>query len=353
MDGQAANVDTGLVTTTVERATDRGRLEPFAPGVRSGRVLYIEDDNDLRLAVRLALVAEGWEVVEASSAFDGLEALARCDPDVVLLDLGLPDGSGGDVLQRIKHEPSTAWLPVVVLSGLSRPDQVVTLLRAGAQDYLVKPVDPDELEARLGAARRVSTGHRQLVAKELQLQHLADHDPLTGVFNRRGFQAELDRHAARSARYGHTGALLLIDVDHFKTVNDTVGHGGGDEMLTAVAALLSASVRDTDVVARFGGDEFAVLLPQADAATAAVVARHLAEAVDAGSTTSSSHRLHLTISVGGACFDDTGLTSTDVLRRADAAMYEAKDAGRNGWVIAATSPVDGVATRVAEEDGRP
>ncbi|MGH3102365.1 MAG: GGDEF domain-containing protein, partial [Thermoleophilia bacterium] len=168
------------------------------------------------------------------------------------------------------------------------------------------------------------TGRRQL---EDRLRHLADHDSLTGLINRRRFEEELERHVSHGRRYGMDGALLVLDLDGFKDVNDQYGHRAGDRVLAGVAAVLRNRLRATDVVARFGGDEFAVLLPHAQAPEATNVAKTIAEAIASEVTVPGGH---LSASVGFALFEEGVLSPDDVLSAADAAMYAKKGGGRPG-----------------------
>lgn len=169
---------------------------------------------------------------------------------------------------------------------------------------------------------------------EAQLQHLALHDPLTGLANRRHFEAELDRHVAHVARYGPEGALLLLDIDHFKRVNDTLGHTSGDELIIQVADVLRGRLRASDLLARLGGDEFAALLPKADSAEAERVAQEIVKAVREHTAMLGSALARVTVSVGVAAFDRAPDLSTEsMVVHADLAMYDAKDAGRDGYAI--------------------
>jgi diguanylate cyclase (GGDEF)-like protein/PAS domain S-box-containing protein len=166
---------------------------------------------------------------------------------------------------------------------------------------------------------------------EAELRFMADHDPLTGLLNRRAFERELERHVEHAARYGPQGAAILLDIDHFKNVNDTLGHGAGDELIAKVADALRTCIGDTGVISRLGGDEFAVLLPDRDRAGAQSVAHELLGAVRALRMSTPSGRLRtVSASVGIAPFDTPGLTGEDALVNADLAMYEAKEGGRDG-----------------------
>jgi diguanylate cyclase (GGDEF)-like protein/PAS domain S-box-containing protein len=166
---------------------------------------------------------------------------------------------------------------------------------------------------------------------ENQLKHMADHDPLTGLLNRRSFHGELDHHIARVKRFGATGAVLMIDLDHFKYYNDTQGHSAGDDLIVRIGHALESRMRETDVLARLGGDEFAVLLAREDPASAEVVARGLLEVIrDESPAPTLGERRRVTASIGIACFTDgEGITGEEIMVNADVAMYDAKENGRN------------------------
>jgi diguanylate cyclase (GGDEF)-like protein len=179
---------------------------------------------------------------------------------------------------------------------------------------------------------------RSLLATTTELRHLADHDALTGLPNRRRFEQELARHLAHVRRYGPEGAALVLDLDCFKPVNDTFGHAAGDRLLARVACVLRDRLRTTDVVARLGGDEFAILLPRVDAAGAGAVARSLVETVRAEALTADARSV--TISIGVIAFDERAPAVPEgVLAAADLAMYDAKAAGGDGWAFYAEARV--------------
>ncbi len=200
-----------------------------------------------------------------------------------------------------------------------------------------------------GTLLRYAAGERHLLCQfqdvterkrfEAQLQFMADHDPLTGLQNRRKFEAELDRHVDYVKRYGPEGALLVLDIDNFKSVNDTLGHNAGDELIVSIASILRQRVRQSDVLARLGGDEFALLLPRADEAEATRVAEALVRAVSSSTTLLGGERKSVTTSIGVAMFNTNveGLSGETILIEADLAMYDAKEAGRDGFALYATT----------------
>jgi diguanylate cyclase (GGDEF)-like protein len=187
---------------------------------------------------------------------------------------------------------------------------------------------------------------------EAELRHLADHDPLTGLLNRRSFERELERHVALVERYGSRGAALVLDLDHFKTINDTLGHGVGDELIVRVARALRARLRDSDVLARLGGDEFAVLLPEGGREEAVQVARDVLEAVRGQAVLASSgHARRASASIGIALFAPGGPMSGEaVLVEADLAMYEAKEDGRDRYAVAEGGGAQALGARISWAD---
>jgi diguanylate cyclase (GGDEF)-like protein/PAS domain S-box-containing protein len=207
--------------------------------------------------------------------------------------------------------------------------------------------DPDERPAQV-LCQFLDVAERNRF--EAQLQFMADHDPLTGLANRRKFDQELERHVAQVRRYGPEGALLVLDVDHFKQVNDTLGHNAGDELIISIASVLRDRLRDSDVLARLGGDEFAVLLPKADEVEAAQVAGALVHGVCTNAALLGGERKRVTASVGVAVFDNAeSLSAETILAKADLAMYDAKEAGRNRYAFYTTSehPISRTAARLA------
>ena len=283
-------------------------------------VLLVEDEATARTVATAQLRALGHEVVTAATGAEALEQARRHQPAVVLLDVGLPDTDGHAVLQELKADDRTALGQVLFLSARGEVGEVADGLRAGAVDYLRKPVDPAELEARVGVALR-------LHAAEAGLRHLALTDALTGLANRRHALDQLDRASSASRRWHLPIGVLLVDVDHFKAVNDTHGHDVGDEVLAEVAARLSCAVREEDLVARWGGEEFLVLTVGVDAGGAVALARRLHRAVaDRPVDLADASPLAVTVSVGVA---HGGGDHHPLLVEADRALYRAKDQGRD------------------------
>jgi diguanylate cyclase (GGDEF)-like protein len=284
------------------------------------RVLLVEDSAADARMVREALkdvAASNYELVHVSRLDHGLGQLESGLFDAVLLDLELPDAWGLTALARVRNAaPDT---PIVVLSGQSDEALALKAVKNGAQDYLLK----DRRDGvRLSRSLRYAIERKRA---ELRIQHLADHDGLTGLPNRRLLVDRLSQTLARMQREKKMLALLFLDLDHFKLVNDCLGHAAGDELLKGVASRLSACVRACDTVARLGGDEFLLVLPEVrnvgdvDRFAAKVLGIFKVPFEVAG------HSQHISASVGISLYPDDAESAEVLLRTADAAMYRAKD----------------------------
>ena len=308
----------------------------------SDNILLVDDDPDsIQLLGRI--LGDVGNLRFATSGEDALRLARESTPDLMLLDAEMPGISGFQVLEAFKAEPELADVPVIFVTSHSEPEFEVSGFERGAADFIAKPVSPPLVLARVKTQLRVKR-----LADELR--RISKTDPLTGVANRRRFDALLEQEWQRAQRAGDPLALLMIDVDHFKLYNDHYGHPAGDACLRAVAqALLGASLRPADLVARYGGEEFVILLPQTPRAGAEHVARGVLDAVEALGIphAASLTALHITVSVGVACYDESSACwlpqsadshvaqdrrvrcePEDLLEAADKALYCAKHAGR-------------------------
>jgi two-component system, cell cycle response regulator len=296
-------------------------------------VLLVEDSAAIRALVRRMLVAGGHTVVEAAGGAAALSACHEHQPDVVLLDVEMPEMSGWEVLAAIKADPDLSDVPVVFLTGRSDTADMVDGLRLGAHDYLRKPCEPAELLARVQAAARVKRLQDELRQRNEELDRVSRTDALTGLHNRRHVEEYLSRLVSLARRNAEPIAVLIIDIDHFKSVNDGHGHDAGDAVLREVAQRMVRCVRLEDMVGRWGGEEFLVVLPNTAAQGAAELAERLRKVVaDEPCRLPDGGAMQVTISLGCAAsvLDDAGT----LVRSADAAMYEAKESGRNRVVVA-------------------
>ena len=297
-------------------------------------VLLVEDSAAIRALVRRMLVAGGHVVVEAAGGAAALTVCREQQPDVVLLDVEMPEMSGWDVLAAMKADPHLRDVPVVFLTSRSDTTDMVDGLRLGAHDYLRKPCEPTELLARVQAAARVKRLQDELRQRNEDLDRISRTDALTGLRNRRHVEEYLAKLTSLARRNLEPIAVLVIDIDHFKSVNDEHGHEAGDAVLREVAGRMQDSVRLEDMVGRWGGEEFLVVLPNTTDQGAAELAERLRQVVaDTPCRLADGDAVQVTISVGCAAslIDDAGI----LVRSAAAAMYQAKQTGRNRVVVAA------------------
>ncbi len=290
-------------------------------------MLVAESSAEIRDALLHRLGERGHRVAGAGDGAEALALVEREAPDVVLLDHELAGVHGMEVLDRLRAHDELAAVPVIMLTGSSDPELMREALRRGAHDYLRKPFDPAELDARVLAALRVKRLHDALLEANRRLARQALTDDLTGLANRRHGGRQLEREVALCVRHGRLLALVRVDVDHFKAINDSHGHHTGDQVLVEVAGRLAGAVRGGDELARWGGDEFVAILPDTDKPGALRAAERLRAAVAAAPVAAAGRELPVTISVGWAHW--AGDTPDDLLARADRALYRAKDAGRD------------------------
>jgi diguanylate cyclase (GGDEF)-like protein len=264
-----------------------------------------------------------------------LKAVKTASYDVILLDLVLPDMNGNEICRWLKLNSETRGVPIIMLTVESALKEKVASLEAGADDYLPKPYNEIELNARIYAALRTKALQDELREKNRQLEELLAQvelqsitDPLTGLRNRRYVETILEKELAKWKRYGTPLTCLMVDVDHFKKINDQHGHHAGDAALKGLAELLTRSLREADTAARWGGEEFLILLPQTEITAASVPAFKILRAVSDWRL-AQLQGLQVTVSIGIASADVTTDTPAKLVRAADHALYEAKNKGRN------------------------
>lgn len=287
------------------------------------KVLVIDDEPRYRVMIQVRLEADGHRVIAARGARDGWEKLVEEQPLVVLCAHALPEATGIEFIRQKQLQPEVAGIPVILMTEAFERDARELAISTGAADTLIKPFELSTLTARvkLAAAARSAA---------LELERLAARDPLTGLLNRRAFSQAWEAEKARARRYGHPLSVIAIDIDHFKKVNDTYGHETGDKALQALAKLLLDSLRQTDLAARFGGEEFIVALPHVDCQGAMVVAERIRTAF---STVVFDENAPSSTLSAGVCGTDREPNSEELLRRSDDALYNAKRSGRNRVVL--------------------
>jgi diguanylate cyclase (GGDEF)-like protein len=319
-------------------------ISPFPAGIRLAhcplvQALIADDDPVTTTVLARALQHLGIDVASASDGTIAWEMLISTPaPALAIIDWMMPGVDGIEICRRIRREPALAGMYVLLLTGRDSRSDLVAGLDAGADDYMVKPIDTEELRARVQVGVRVANLQSRLAEQVSDLKDARDHlarlvstDALTGVHSRRSW-FELGRaEISRFVRYDRRFSVMVLDLDFFKRVNDTFGHDAGDLLLQRFADMLRAECRDSDVIGRLGGEEFAVLAPETSLAAAERMAeriraacRRLSVAVPAGEV-----RCSCSIGVSETEANDNGIER--VLQRADAALYDAKRGGRDCW----------------------
>jgi diguanylate cyclase (GGDEF)-like protein len=315
------------------------------------RALIVDDDATSRLLLKAVVSKLGHECLVAEDGASAWDMLQTEEIDVLLTDWMMPGLSGLDLCRRVRNGPSQRYIYIVLITGLGFPEQVLEGMGAGADDYLVKPVDPFAVQTRLVAAERVTNLHHQVAdfRKRLELANLellgqSLTDALTGLGNRRNLERELASSHARAKRQGSGYTLAMFDIDHFKLYNDHYGHLAGDETLRRVARAIEGVVRSGEHVYRYGGEEFVLVMPDSDVTDALVAAARVSQAVNdleiphAARLTSPAV---VTVSGGvGYWAPGSPLAALEVLHQADQALYMAKSAGRNCVQVAPGTHTD-------------
>ncbi len=303
------------------------------------KILIAEDDIQQAHLLGALLLSWDYDPLIVHDGRVALEVLQAPDaPRLVLLDWGLPGLDGIEICQQLRNDASRPYTYVVLLTGRGGRQEKLEALEAGADDFLAKPADIAELDARLNAGRRIVSLQEQLLAVQARLEEQATRDSLTGVWNRAAILDILERELSRAGREKSPVAVLLADLDHFKQINDTHGHLAGDRVLHLAARRMQAELRPYDALGRYGGEEFLVVLPGCDERATLGLADRLRGAVTRESIDVEDRRVVVTISLGAVCWRGEHADPIGVLRLADEALYRAKNAGRNQAVLAETSP---------------
>ena len=283
-------------------------------------VLVVDDDPDKRILLQVALQMAGYDV---QTAQDGAEALAAIDsyqPDLIVTDVMMPVMDGYELARRVRANVQTKFIPMIIQTAARAGAEDLRLgAEVGALGYIT---DPTDLDLLLGRAHTLIDFKKYL--DSCREEAFTDH--LTGLANRRRFERQLEREVERTLRHGRPFCLVMVDIDDFKTVNDTQGHDAGDETLRHIAKILQEGTRGIDLAARVGGEEFAVLLTETDFDRGAEVSARLRAAIEALAIPAVGH---VTASFGVAEFPGSAGTGHELFLAADAAMYEAKRLGRN------------------------
>jgi two-component system, cell cycle response regulator len=312
-----------------------GLVEP--PAILKTTVLVVDDARTNRQYVA-DLVTERKLCDECVFAEDGLAAfkmLRTAAVDLVVCDLDMPRCDGLKFLRLKSTDPAFESIPVIVLTGAEDVARKVQALTTGACDYVIKPFEPNELAARIGVHLKLRKLQAELLRTNSALQRLTQTDHLTDVANRRHLAERLEEEFLRARRYDRPLSVGLLDIDHFKKLNDAHGHPAGDHALVEVAKLIKHTLRCHDFVARYGGEEFAMVLPETPADRAILALERVRSAIERAQIRFADQRLPVTVSLGLASFPHQLVgKASDFITLADAALYDAKRSGRNRVVAA-------------------
>ena len=302
-------------------------MEDINPFV--GRLLFvIDDDPDATKYLAGILEHQGYRVLSSNTSADTLQLLQMHKPDLLLLDINMPGLSGFEILNYLRQQEE--YVSVIFVSGNSSQQHVVQGLNAGADDYIRKPYDPQELLSRIRAKLRIKDLHDKLTIANHQLKELVDRDDLTGLFNMRSFYDKLENELQRGSRYHRQVGVVMMDMDYFKLANDKQDHLFGSSVLAEVGKIIKHSIRKVDFAARYGGDEFIIVLTETTEHGAEMFTERLRDTIASHDFVYGSNVVHLTCSLGYA-LSGPGQTidARTLTLHADKCLYEAKESGRN------------------------
>ena len=287
--------------------------------MKSKSVILIVDDVALNIQILVNLLKDDYEIKVATDGVRSLE-LAQSEPlpDLILLDITMPGMDGYEVLSHLKESSSTSQIPVIFVTGSTSIEDEEKGLNLGAVDYIAKPISPAIVKARVHNHLKIKHQHDELL-------YNANHDQLTGLYNRHVLSEEGERKFARAKRQGDKLSIIILDIDHFKAVNDDYGHLMGDKVLISIADILKKSRRTEDFPARFGGEEFVVVLEDCDIDNASEIAESLRESI----ASQEVDNISVTASFGVCDLKSRHDTFESLIKEADSALYDAKEDGRN------------------------
>ena len=294
------------------------------------KILLAEDDPGSRRLVNVHLSAAGYEVIEAEDGQLAWELFQRDTFHIVITDWMMPKMDGPTLIHNIRSNGHKSYTYIIMLTAIDDKPKVVMGLEAGADEYLTKPFDSRELIARVASGERILKLEEQLTQARHEMETLAMHDGLTGMFNRRAIEEYIEAELDLARRKGRPLSVILLDIDHFKAVNDQYGHSIGDHTLQQLAGILPRNLRQYDRIGRWGGDEFIVILPDTKISEAFMIAdRMRITTAETKLSLENGEYYTVQISLGVACASGSYPSLKKLVDAADLAMYQAKQAGRN------------------------
>ena len=301
------------------------------PGTSKSTILIAEDDRISRRLLEATLAKWGYRVIAVTDGVEALRVLQGEDaPSLAILDWMMPGMEGPEVCRRVRELPHRPYTYIVLLTARTQQGDLLRGLKSGADGYLTKPFDAEELRARIHVGERIVSLQNNLLAARDELEFRATHDALTCVWNRGAVLDALQRECLRQVREGGSVGTIMIDLDHFKLINDTHGHPCGDAVLHEVVRRIDTCVRPYDTVGRYGGEEFLVVVPSADEVGTLRMAERIREAIQATPAITQKGPVPMTASLGVAVSGGGRLLNPEaLLHLADDALYRAKARGRN------------------------
>jgi len=294
------------------------------------RVLVADDSVVYQKLLLDCLGDWGFETVPVRDGSQAWALLQEDDaPKLALLDWVLPGMDGAELCNRLRQRENQPYVYTILLTAKERKDELIAGLEAGADDYLTKPFDPQELRVRLQTGFRLVRLQEELLAAQKALREQAAHDSLTGLWNRREIFDFLSREIARAKRQRHSIGVIMADVDFFKRVNDTLGHPAGDSVLVEVGRRMRLQLRSYDGIGRYGGEEFLMVLPDCEFDVVRERAEQLRKSVSATAVRTNRDPIRVTASLGVTACKNGEITPEALLEAADSALYRAKENGRN------------------------
>ncbi len=293
------------------------------------RILIAEDDLTSRTMLAAVLKKAGHEVIETIDGIEALQYLLHADaPKLAILDFMMPEMDGLEVIRKVREFNAAQPTYIIMLTSKGEKRDIITGLDAGADDYLTKPFDVGELTARIEVGRRMVEMQAALIESRKALEYQATHDPLTDLLNRRAILQSLAKELAPSGDSGNRLIVAMIDIDHFKIINDTYGHQAGDDVLIELSKFLKTNLSQHAILGRFGGEEFLLILPLSPKEDPLALLTGVCKVVEEIQMRTRAGTISVTVSIGGA-LANVGNSIDDIIGAADTVMYKAKNAGRN------------------------